>query len=158
MTAQANQALVVNVMEAANSDDDFRERLFVAPTETMRAAGMLVPEGSEEEFDTFFREQMSSLLPGADSDEMELGLEAMPSFGCSACTVAAWSVAALIVAAGAAGVATLTATSGPVLALASFAGVSSVVALAFVKSLATSIAAGTAAVAKAICKWTDACP
>lgn len=161
MAYHANKELFANVIEAAVLDIEFRNMLLENPSEILNNVGLCIPENTRLEFDEIARSEFSPLLVEAD-ERLEanapLSLKNLPSFSCAACTVSVWTVAALITAVGAAGVAALTITSGPVIALASFAGVSTTMALAFIQSLGVAIAGGVANVAKAICKWINACP
>jgi len=161
MAYHANRDLFANVIETAVVDGQFRNDLLESPGVIMRSVGLCIPRETFDEFNMVFRDEVIPLLNEAENalraNEF-ISLKNLPSFSCAACTVSVWSVAALITAIGAAGVATLTAASSVVIALASFAGVATSVALAFIQTLATAIAAGVAAVAKAICKWINACP
>lgn len=80
-----------------------------------------------------------------------------PSIKCAACKVAAWTLAGLIVAAGAVALSTLVEGSAIVIGLASFAGVSTTAALAFAKTLGSAVTAGVGEVVKAICGWVGLC-
>lgn len=161
MAYHANKELFANVIEAAVVDLEFRNQLLENPSRIMNSVGLCIPERTQPEFDEVARSEIFPILTEADellAANAPLSLKNLPSFSCAACTVSVWGVAALITAVGAGAVATLTVTSGPVLALASFAGVSVAAALAFIQSLGVAIAAGVASVAKAICKWINACP
>ena len=161
MAYHVNRELFANVIEAAVVDEGFRQQLLENPSEIMNGVGLCIPEHTFDDFNVTFRGHVTPLLDQAQSilkANEPLSLKNLPSFSCAACTVSVWTVAALITSVGAAGVAALTLTSGPVIALASFAGISAPMALAFIQSLATAIAGGVANVAKAICKWINACP
>ncbi|MFD0910720.1 hypothetical protein [Ruegeria arenilitoris] len=161
MAYHVNRELFANVVEAAVLDEEFRARLLDNPSSTMNSVGMCVPDYSIGEFNEVFRNRVDPLLAEAQrilQANMPLSVKNLPSFSCAACTVAAWTVAAIIVAVGAAGVATLTLTSAPVIALASFVGTSALAALVFIQSLGATIGGGILAVAKAICTWIGACP
>lgn len=137
------------------------------PARYFRESGIDIPPELDGEFNQMFRETQPRLLQharlhaeaGQFSDEALVQLEvlAFPSFACAACSVGAFSIAAVIVALGAAGLAALTPEAAVVVALAAFAGVSAEVALAFIATLGTVVAGGVAAVVKAICGWTGAC-
>jgi len=101
----------------------------------------------ELEFDHVF----SRVASGDVSDE------ALFSFKCAGCKAASYTLAALIVAGGAAALTILTEGSDIVVGLASFGGVSTSAALAFAKGLGGAIASGVSAVVKAICGWVGLC-
>lgn len=161
MAYHLNRELFANVIEAAVIDQEFKARLLENPVRTMNSVGLCIPEFSFEEFNITFRKNTDPLLAEAErilNAGVPLSVRNLPSFSCAACTVSVWTVAALITAVTAGGLALLTVTSGPVLALASFAGVPVAAALAFIKTLGVAIGSGVAAVAKAICRWIGACP
>ena len=82
---------------------------------------------------------------------------ALHGIGCTACKVAAYTVADAIVAVGTVGLAMLTVESAPVVALAAFSGVATRTALLFIQGLGTAIVKGVTHVATEICKWTGSC-
>ena len=117
-----------------------------------------LPERSSEyysQFDNFFKKEILPTLTQEDTGKIVYS--AFPSVGCASCKVAAYGLGATIVALGAAGIATLSTGSAIVVQLAAFAGVSQTAALAFIVSLATSLAGGIVSVVDSICGWTGAC-
>lgn len=149
-------SLIQNALQAAADDPELRARMQADPAATFAEMGMLIPEGTAEEFNAMFRERTAPAFSMMGEGVGDL-MMAWPSAGCTACTISAWTVAGLIVAVGAGALATLSATSAPVVALAAWAGVSNAAALAFIGSLAATIGGGVTAVARAICEWVGAC-
>lgn len=156
---RGNEALVMTMLEAAYADDAVRKGLMEDPSGMMKSAGMMIPEGTEAAFDKFFKQQTKTMMAGLTGAKSATLLPAsMPSSGCVACTIGAWTVAALIVALGAGMAATITTASSVAIALASWAGVGVGAAVAFIKSLTISAGTAVATIAKAMCKWIGACP
>lgn len=117
-----------------------------------------VPSRSPEydsQFNDFFREEILPKLKREGTDKITYS--AFPSMGCASCKVAAYGLGATIIALGAAGIATLSTGSAIVIQLAAFAGVSQTAALAFIASLAASLAGGIVSIVDSICGWTGAC-
>lgn len=149
----SHEELVKVVFETAISDEGFLDRLITNPSRMFASVGMWIPENVSTDFDLFFQQEVQPLLM-----QVRQGEAGFPSLGCASCKVAAWSVAALIVATGAGALAMLTVASPAVLALAGFAGVAPAAALAFIQSLAVAIGGGISAVALKICEWMKVCP
>jgi hypothetical protein len=82
----------------------------------------------------------------------------LTSWKCFWCEVGVWSLAVIIVVAVTVAMGYLTVQSGAVVALAGWAGVQAVVALAFIRTLVALIVMGVNAVVTRICQWSGACP
>jgi hypothetical protein len=155
MAEYGNKALVMGILEAAAQDRTLLDRLEASPNQVFAEAGMLVHPDTVAEFNALVRQQIGGLLASLRSGG---ALMAWPSLGCSACNIAAFVVGAAIVAVGAAAISTLTTTSPAVVGLAAWAGYSTTATLAFIQSIAGSVAAGVSSVCSAICTWIGACP
>lgn len=153
----ANKNLLEKVLEASAHDHKLRRELQRDPARALAGFGFSVPRGTKAEFNKFFGSRTNDMFMKADASGDGFVMAAWPSFGCTICSVAAWTVATLIVGVGAAALATLTLSSKPVLALAAFAGVSAKAALAFIVSVGTAVGAGIAKVTTEICKWMEFC-
>lgn len=147
------------VLESASRDKVIYDLLLEKPSEIFYPN---MEKSLRNDFDQFFAANISQLVKRTvgQGSVRDLSVETseFPSVGCASCQVAAFSVSALIVAAAAAGLSTLTASSAVVLQLAAFAGVSSTTALAFIVSLGATIAGGVTEVVGAVCEWTGSCP
>lgn len=165
--ASHSEQVAEKALSAALADPVKAASLQKSPSAYFKSQGIEIPGGREADFDQFFLTKHARVVSHAalhakagqlpEDAVHELQALAFPSFKCAACSVGAYSVAALIVAVGVAGLASLTVASGPVVALAAFAGVSEGVALAFIVTLGAAVAKGVAAVVEAICDWTGAC-
>ncbi|MEJ8560638.1 hypothetical protein QTO30_04925 [Yoonia sp. GPGPB17] len=115
-----------------------------------------MPEEFESEFNDMFAVTIMPDLAMAKSS-LEQELLSWPSAKCSACTIVVWAVAGAIVVVGGVALASLTTTSGCVVALAQLVGCTAKVALLFIQGLGAYVAKGVSEVAGAICTWTGAC-
>src|SRR5690606_22356342 len=52
--------IVEQILEAAASDEALRNRLMSSPAKVMREAGFVIQEESADEFDMFFRDEVSA--------------------------------------------------------------------------------------------------
>ena len=151
------QMLTVRLsLEAAQHDNTVREKLLENPGAYLASAGYPLSPDMIPDFNRFIHNDTSipAILGQLQSGE---GLTNLEGLRCTMCKVAAYGIAAALVAIGAAGLATLSVSSGIVLALAAFAGVSAAGALAFIAGLASVISGGVSAVSGYICSWTGAC-
>lgn len=161
-----NGDVIQAVLAEAAADEEKLNKLLLHPDVVLSEVGIAVPPNSEEELKAFLKEALSpSSLPERtlenDTTTMSASMvaaAAWPSARCTTCTISVWAIAAGIVATGATALAALTTASSIVTALASWASVSPAAALAFIKSIAASIASGVAAVANKICTWAGYCP
>ncbi|KQI72462.1 hypothetical protein AN191_05365 [Loktanella sp. 5RATIMAR09] len=126
------------------------------PAAATRAAGFDIPGQFESEFNKMFAVTIAPDLALARAS-LEKGLLSWPSAKCSACSIVVWAVAGAIVVVGGVALASLTTSSGCVVALAQLVGCSAKVALLFIQGLGTYVAKGVTDVAHAICTWTGAC-
>jgi hypothetical protein len=145
-----NEQAIRALFSEAEANDAVLDRLISNPDVLLSNIGVAVPPGSVPALRVF--------LNAALTGDTIATLSNWPTGRCSVCTVSAWSIAAGIVAIGAVGLTSLTATTSIVIALASWAGVLPTTALAFIASLAVSITAGVSEVAKKICEWAGLCP
>jgi hypothetical protein len=162
-TFSVERSGVSKTLQYAFANKSNADKFLANPSAVFRQNGLDIPHGREHEFNGYFKEVAGDLvkrlketpetqLLAAHDEFLEL-----QGFGCTACKVGVYAIAVLIVAVGAGGLAVLTAESAPVLALASFAGVSARVALAFIRGLGAAVTKGVNDVATRICKWTHAC-
>ena len=152
-----NLAIVANVMQASHESKDIRANLIINPASMFIRAGLQIDDEHQLAFNAFFKKEAEPAFQAMDRDGDAFELNAVPGIGCMACQVGCFSIAAVIVAVGIAGLSTLTVASTVVLAVASWAGVAPLVALAFVIALGTIIVQGVAKVAEAMCEWVGAC-
>lgn len=144
------------VVKAAREDEVIRTLLKIDPFEIF-FANSGPHQFDQEQFNAFFSSEVAPFIIDA-IDPSSDPLMKFPSFGCASCKTGAFSVAALIVAASAAGLGSLSVASTAVVQLAVFAGVGTTTALAFIVSLGATVAGGIASVVNAICDWMGACP
>jgi hypothetical protein len=145
-----------NVVRAAREDEAIRSLLKRDPFEIF-FADRESQHFDKEQFNSFFSSEVAPFIIDAIDPSTNLSLK-LPSLGCASCKTGAFGVAALIVAASAAGLGSLTVASTAVVQLAAFAGVGTTTALAFIVSLGATVAGGIANVVNAICGWMGACP
>ena len=147
-----NEDAIRALFYEAEQNPEKRKALLDNPEVELSYIGVAVPPSSTNDLKVFLEENIGQQV------SFVFSANAWPSTRCIVCTTSVWAIAAGIVAVGAAGLATLTAASSIVVALAGWANVAPAIALAFIQSLGTSIAGGVTAVAKKICKWTGFCP
>jgi hypothetical protein len=154
--------IVSRTVKDAFASKSNADQLLANPAAVLQRNGFDIPEGKEKEFNNYFnevagdivtrlRETPENRLSAVHEELVQRGI------GCTACKIGVYTIAAAIVAVGAAGIASLTTGSSVVVALASFAGVSARVALTFIRGLGRVISSGVRAVAQRICEWTGAC-
>lgn len=149
-----------------SADDTTMERLQSNPASLLVERGFIIPNDTFDEFDEFFREEIGDMkrvredigkgIPGYSYLQAEKSDEGR-DWGCLACKISAWGLAAGLSILGAAGIAALSATSPIVGQIAGWAGVSSTVALAGTKSLLTIVGDGIKAIVNKMCSWVNAC-
>ncbi|MCV2449673.1 hypothetical protein [Paracoccus sp. DMF] len=144
------------VVKAAREDEVIRSLLKLDPFEIF-FANSAPQHFDKEQFNSFFSLEVAPFIRDAIDPSSDLLLK-LPSLGCASCKTGAFGVAALIVAASAAGLGSLSVASTAVVQLAAFAGVGTTTALAFIVSLGATVAGGIANVVNAICDWMGACP
>jgi hypothetical protein len=142
------------VIDAAGTDDAVLTALRNDPY-ALLFPGQERAAFRKADFNLYFAEEIEPLI---FSLSPSIALKSFPSVSCAACKTGAYSIAALIVAAAAAGLSTLTATSSVVVQLATFAGVGTNTALVFIVTLGAAAANGVSDVVNAICDWMGACP
>lgn len=150
------EIMVASVLNAAAQDRQVRAALYTDAGALFAMSGFPIVPWHSSEFNQFVREQTNEYAM-IEQIGVANGLENVQGIGCTVCKIASYTVAAVIVAVGVAGLSTLSVTSGAVLALAAFAGVEAATALAFIVSLGTAVGGGVSKVAEAICEWTGAC-
>lgn len=143
------------VIDAAVKDPNLFANLAVDAGPVFAAAGLPLQPQQFVGFNVFFWEQLRPAL-SATPDGLVIQ-DDVEGWSCTLCKIGAYSIAAVIVAVGAAALTYLTAASAPVVALAAFAGVSAPTALAFIVGLGAAVTEGVSAVASEICQWTEAC-
>jgi hypothetical protein len=148
--------LTAMILESAETDKQLLKALLTNPAEVMIAAGFPLQQKDASGFndycwnDSGISELFSHLNDGGEIDQLK-------GWKCSLCKMAAYTVAIIIAAIGTTALSTLTVTSGAVVALAAFVGVTAATALPFIVSLGAAITAGVTAIAAEICSWTGAC-
>jgi hypothetical protein len=155
--------VVAKTLRDAFESKSNAEELLANPAVVFRRNGLNIPVGDDEGFNSYFNEVAGSVVTRLrETDEQRLSADheellAERGIGCTACKISVYAVALAIVGVGAAGLAFLTVESAPVVALATFAGVSARAALAFIRGLGAAVAKGVSDVATRICRWTGTC-
>lgn len=153
-------------MKGALTDRASAEAMLRDPAAFLSSNGFEVPAEQAAEFNrllpTAAPRLTESLRTVSAGDQRQIDpfdpFDPMEPFTCDICKGSALVIAALIVAAGAVGIATLTVESAVVVSLATWAGVGTQTALLYVHTLTAVVGNGAVAVATNMCEWMGKCP
>jgi hypothetical protein len=160
-TMSNQTSIVTKTIEDSFKSKAARDKFLLDPAAALQSNGFSLPQDQKEKFNHYFSEVARNVLTQLrETPEDQLSDSArvmIAGIGCTVCNVAAWGVAAAIVAVGAAALPELTAGSAVVVGLAAFTGFEVATALSFIYGLASVVGSGAGAVAGKICQWTGAC-
>lgn len=150
--------IVEQVLDTAASDEVLRKRLMSSPAEVMREAGFVIQEQSADDFDMFFRDEVSAPMRIYLQTPNAISFLTVKGASCAACKVAAWVVGTAVVVAAAVGAASLTIASPAVVGLAAFMGITTAQALVIIGASAGVAAGDVRAFVGEICTKMGICP
>src|SRR5262245_47004697 len=148
--------ITTEFLQAAKESTYLRRNLLIDPAAMFDTAGYPLTPDKYSEFNEFYRSHAGVQAVHAALEEGR-SLESVADWRCTVCEVGMWIIAVAIVSLAGIGAALLGPTAGPIVALATYLGVSNAAAAAFVAGV---IAGGLVTVDKLlgkICEWTGVC-
>ncbi|WP_441249322.1 RICIN domain-containing protein [Kitasatospora sp. McL0602] len=146
--------IVDTVMRLAQDNPLVRANLLANPAQLLADAGYPLQIEQQRSFNRFFREReglVAALTDGASP-------EAVAGWQCRICEIGAWTFMFILVSMGAAALAFLTPEAAVVVALATYAGVTAVRALAFIQVVVAVGEFTIDSVLSKLCSWMGVCP
>jgi hypothetical protein len=150
-------SVVYSVFKAAEGDRNYLQLLLAEPASIFDAAGYAIPSEYAADFNIFYRshsgvQEVHAALAAGRS------LESVAYSSCIACKIGCWIAAIGIAGVGAAGLAVLSTTAAPVVAVAALTGLNPATALALTAFIVGSGFTGVEVIVNILCQIIGVCP